>query len=147
MILGKAGGKPVIGLPGYPVSAYLTFMEFVVPVMKLFLKNAGNVIAQSTNPAGKVIRAKLSKTLMSSLKYEEYVRVKLGMVEGEMIASPLERGAGASMSLVKADGFCVIPRSSEGIAAHEEVEVRALRPLEQIEKTLVVIEVMTLFLM
>lgn len=139
VILGKAGGKPVIGLPGYPVSAYLTFTEFVVPVMELFLKNAGNVIAQSTNPAGKVIRAKLSKTLMSSLKYEEYVRVKLGMVEGEMIASPLERGAGASMSLVKADGFCVIPRSSEGIAAHEEVEVRALRPLEQIEKTLVVI--------
>ena len=38
------------------------------------------------------------------------------------------------MSLVKADGFCVIPQNSEGIMAHEEVEVKLLRKPEQIEK-------------
>ena len=131
VILGKVKEKPVIGLPGYPVSAYLTFMEFVVPVMDRFLLKAGRSVEK--------IRAKLTKTVMSGLKYEEYVRVKLGLVDGEMIAAPLSRGAGASMSLVRADGFCVIPKNSEGVMAHEEVEVRLLEKPEQIEKTLVVI--------
>ena len=131
VILGKVQGKPVIGLPGYPVSAYLTFVEFVVPVMHLFIQ-------QNARPP-KRVPAKLSKTLMSGLKYEEYVRVKLGIVEGELIASPLERGAGASMSLVRADGFCVIPQNREGIAAHETVLVELVRDMEQIGKTLVLI--------
>ena len=131
VILGKVQGKPVIGLPGYPVSAYLTFMEFVVPVINRFLTG-------ESQPAEKV-RAKLTKTVMSGLKYEEYLRVKLGIVDGELIAAPLSRGAGASMSLVKADGFCLIPKNSEGVMAHEEVEVRLLEKPEQIGKTLVVI--------
>lgn len=131
VILGKVQGKPVIGLPGYPVSAYLTFMEFVVPVIRRFLTGESRPV--------ETVRAKLTKTVMSGLKYEEYLRVKLGVVDGEMIAAPLSRGAGASMSLVKADGFCLIPKSSEGVMAHEEVEVRLLEKPEQIGKTLVVI--------
>ncbi len=131
VILSKVQDCPVIGLPGYPVSAYLTFTEFVIPVMNLYLR-------KNPRPAAQV-KAKLSKTLMSSLKYEEYVRVKLGIVEGELIASPLERGAGASMSLVRADGFCVIPRNREGITAHERVEVKLVKDMERIGKTLVLI--------
>ena len=131
VILGIVKGKPVIGLPGYSVSAYLAFREFVIPVMNRFLLSGGR--------AEEKIRAKLTKTVMSGLKYEEYVRVKLGLVDGEMIAAPLGRGAGASMSLVKADGFCVIPKNSEGIMAHEEAEIRLLEKPEQIGRTLVVI--------
>ena len=129
VILSKVKDKPVIGLPGYPVSSYLTFTEFVIPVMNLYLQRKGKEY--------KKVRAKLSKTLMSSLKYEEYVRVKLGLVEGELIASPLETGAGASMSLVRADGFCVIPQNKEGILAHEEVEVKLVKDMDQIKHTLV----------
>ena len=101
----------------------------MIPVMNLYLQRKGKEY--------KKVRAKLSKTLMSSLKYEEYVRVKLGLVEGELIASPLERGAGASMSLVRADGFCVIPQNKEGILAHEEVEVKLVKDMDQIKHTLV----------
>lgn len=132
VILGKVSGKPVIGLPGYPVSAWLTFMEFVVPVINLYLKKEEKGGAAEAE-------AKVTKTLMSGLKYEEYVRVKLGFVDEQLIASPLARGAGASMSLVRSDGFCVIPRNSEGITAHEKVCVKLLRPLEEIRKTLVVV--------
>lgn len=131
VILSRIKDKPVIGLPGYPVSSYLTFTEFVIPVMNLYL--------QKGNRDYRTVQAKLSKTLMSSLKYEEYVRVKLGKVDGELIASPLERGAGASMSLVRADGFLVIPQNREGIMAHEHVNVKLLRDMESVEKTLVLI--------
>ena len=130
VILGKIGGKPVIGLPGYPVSAYLTFMEFVLPVMDRFLKRKKTPEREAA--------ARISKTLMSGLKYEEYVRVRLGIVDGELAASPRARGAGAYMSRVRSDGFCVIPRDSEGIAAHDLVRVKLLRPMEEIGKTLVV---------
>lgn len=131
VILGEIQGKPVIGLPGYPVSAYITFLEFVVPLLDLYYERNGGREHR--------VKARLTRTVMSGLKYEEYVRVKLGIVEGQMIAVPLSRGAGASMSLVKADGFCVISRNREGIGAHEEVEIRITKALEQIEKTLVVI--------
>lgn len=131
VILGKIEEKSVIGLPGYPVSAYLTFTEFVIPVMNRFLKRE--------RQDAREVSARISKTLMSGLKYEEYVRVKLGIVDGQLIASPLARGAGASMSLVRSDGFCVITRNSEGIMAHDEVRVKLLKPMEEIEKTLVVI--------
>lgn len=131
VILGQILGKPVIGLPGYPVSAYLTFMEFVVPLLRQMMRQV--------NEKKDCIQATITKNIMSSLKYEEYVRVKLGIVHDRLIATPLERGAGASMSLVRADGFCVIPQNKEGVLAGETVTVQLVNAYEQIQKTVVVI--------
>ena len=129
VILAIVQGKPVIGLPGYPVSAYLAFDTFVTPVIKKMLKAP----AKSKN----VVKATLAKRLISSLKHREYVRVKVGYVGGKLVASPLARGAGAAMSLVKADGFCIIPQNSEGVEAGEEVEIVLCKSPEDIENTLV----------
>lgn len=77
--------------------------------------------------------------MVSSLKHKEYVRVKVGRVGEKMVAAPLARGAGAAMSLVRADGFCVIPQNSEGVEAGEEVEVELYRELSEVENTVVII--------
>ncbi|MBR5430400.1 MAG: molybdopterin biosynthesis protein [Firmicutes bacterium] len=132
VILAIVKGKPVIGLPGYPVSAYIDFMEFAAPVLRLF---TGVNALQSADTAQAVI----SKRLVSSLKHLEYVRVKVGRVGDKLVASPLARGAGAAMSLVRADGFCLIPQNSEGVEAGESVELSLYRPLKEIENTLVAI--------
>ena len=129
VILSIVEGKPVIGLPGYPVSAYIDFENFVRPVMDL--------MSGERSPAGHTVKAVLSKRLVSSLKHQEYVRVKVGKVGDKLIASPLARGAGAAMSLVRADGFCIIGQNSEGIEAGETVEVELYRSLEEIEHTVV----------
>ena len=129
VILAIVEGKPVIGLPGYPVSAYLAFDTFVTPVINMMLKAS----AKSKN----IVKATLAKRLISSLKHREYVRVKVGYVGGKLVASPLARGAGAAMSLVKADGFCIIPQNSEGVEAGEEVEIVLCKSPEEIENTLV----------
>ena len=129
VILAIVEGKPVIGLPGYPVSAYIDFENFVRPVMDL--------MSGERSPAGHTVEAVLSKRLVSSLKHQEYVRVKVGKVGDKLIASPLARGAGAAMSLVRADGFCIIGQNSEGIEAGETVEVELYRSLEEIEHTVV----------
>ena len=129
VILAKACGKPVIGIPGYPVSAYLAVESFVYPVLRSFTG-----LRESHD---RRIKAVLSRRLVSSLKHREYVRVRVGRVGGRYVCAPLARGAGAAMSMVKADGFCVIPQESEGFEAGETVEVILFRPAEDVSRTIV----------
>ena len=125
VILAVVGGKPVIGLPGYPVSAYLAFRMFVEPLIS------------SRETGEEKVEAVLSKRIVSSLKYREFVRMRAGTVDGRFIASPMQRGAGALMSLVRADGYCIIPQKSEGFEAGDTVELHLLKPRSEIEKTLI----------
>ncbi|MCR2024014.1 molybdopterin biosynthesis protein [Anaerotruncus colihominis] len=129
VILAVIQGKPVIGLPGYPVSAYLAFKNFAAPVLEC--------LSGRQTSGGERVSAVLTRQLVSSLKYREYVRVKVGEVDGRLVAAPLARGAGAAMSLVRADGFCVIEQDSEGAQAGETVPVELFRSRAQIEGTLV----------
>lgn len=131
VILACVNNKPVIGLPGYPVSAYIGFENFVSPVLSYM---GGRVEKKN-----KKVEAVISRRLVSSLKHKEYVRVKVGCVGDKIVAAPLARGAGAAMSLVRADGFCVIPQNSEGCEAGEKLEVELYRELEEIKNTAVVI--------
>lgn len=128
-ILGIIGGKPVIGVPGYPGSAFLVFEEIVSPVIR----------ALQRRKAGRppLARAIVSRRIVSTLKYREYVRVKLGKVGDKLIATPLNRGAGVTMALVKADGILVIPKNSEGYEAGEEAPVELVNDLDSIKNTLV----------
>ncbi len=138
VILAVVNGKPVIGLPGYPVSAYLAFENFAAPVLRRLCGDGGNAAgAEPSSKAKNCVQAAISRRVVSSLKHREYVRVKVGKVGGKLVASPLARGAGAAMSLVRADGFCVIPQNCEGYEAGETVEVELYKDLEEIENTLV----------
>jgi len=131
VILAVVRGKPVIGLPGYPVSAYIGFDNFVSPVIQMMGKRPEQLT--------ETVEAHVSKRLVSSLKHKEYVRVKVGKVGDKFVAAPLARGAGAAMSLVRADGFCVIEQSSEGVEAGEPVNIELYRSRSEIENTVVVI--------
>jgi len=201
VILAVAQGKPAIGIPGYPVSAYLAFRAFAAPVLAALSGAPASCAAESADCASEpeslaaesancasepenraaapadcasepesfageaaacasvpAIRAAdpalpsppggggaggfeatatMAKRLVSSLKHREYARVKVGSVDGRLVASPLARGAGAAMSLVRADGFCVIPQNSEGIEAGQPARIELCRPLGEIERSLV----------
>ncbi|MCL2851688.1 MAG: molybdopterin biosynthesis protein [Defluviitaleaceae bacterium] len=130
-ILAEIGGKPVLGVPGYPVSAYLMFEKFVSPLMTSML---GFMPVQAPT-----VSATLSRRLVSSAKNEEVVRVAVGYVHGKYVATPLERGASAVMSLVRADGKVTIPRLVEGFDSGEVVQVDLMAPLSRIENTLAVV--------
>ena len=127
--MGIVDGKPVIGVPGFPGSAFLAFEEIVGPV---FRKLQRTRISQLPR-----IDAVVSKRVVSSLKYREYIRVKVGKVDEKLIATPLSRGAGVTMSLVRADGLMIIPRNSEGYEAGETVSVELTRDMSDIENTIV----------
>lgn len=129
VILGEIDTKPVIGIPGYPVSAFITAQIFLEVWVKHLLG-----LKKSTP---QLLQAVLSKKVYSSLGSEEFVRVKVGLVQGKWIATPISRGAGLTMSLVRADGILRVPRLQEGFHEGDIVEVELLRPLDDLEKTLV----------
>ncbi len=131
VILGWVRGKPVLGIPGYPVSAFITFHLFAKP---LIYKWQG---LEAEKP--EMIRAKISRQVASALGQEEFLRVKVGKVGNNLIATPISRGAGVLMSLVRADGFVRIPAMSEGIGSGTEVDVELIRSRSDIENTVVCI--------
>ena len=129
VIMGIIDKKPVIGIPGYPVSAYFV-MEIIV---KKLIESFQGVYSKEM----KALEATLSRRVMSSLKYLEFVRMKLGYVGDKLIATPLSRGAGSTMSLVRADGILEIPQNIEGIEAGTKVFVKLLKDEKDIENTIV----------
>jgi molybdopterin molybdotransferase/putative molybdopterin biosynthesis protein len=131
VVLGVVDGKPVVGVPGYPVSAALTLELFVRPLICRLLGMAA--------PKRSVLDAVLTRKIFSPMGEEEFVRVKVGKVGGNLLATPLPRGAGATLSFVRADGIMRIPRGSEGVQEGQSVRVELLSSLEQIENAIVVI--------
>ena len=130
-ILGHRGSKPILGVPGYPVSGIIVMEQLLRPLVDLCLGRGAEqpVTAQAV----------LSRRVVSSLKYQEFVRVRLGQVGGRLVAAPLARGSGVVSSFMKADGILEIPQGSEGLEAGSEVPVRLLRPACDLEHTLVAI--------
>lgn len=131
VVLAIVDNTPVIGLPGYPVSAILTMRLFVRDMVYGFMKQEP--------PKADMIEAVMSRPLASSMGVDEYVRVTLGQVDQTLMATPAGKGAGAVMSLVRADGLLTLPAGNEGIGAGEKVQIELLRPRQEIEATLVFI--------
>ncbi len=131
VVLGFIGEKPVIGVPGYPVSAVLAFEEFARPLLY--------GLQGLPCPAFPEVQAVLGRKTPSRLGLEEFVRVILGRVQSKLIAMPIQRGAGAIASLTRADGILRIPQEQEGADPGEQVRVRLLRPREQLDHTLIMI--------
>lgn len=116
VVLALCSGKPVIGLPGYPVSAMLT--------AELFVRDCLLVRQNRPLPPPVMVEAVATRQLASQIGMEEYVRVSLGQVRGKTVAAPLARGAGLITTLTKAQGILSIPPSQDGLAAGTTATVR-----------------------
>ena len=131
VVLGAVDATPVIGVPGFPVSAALTFDIFVRPLLA--------ALEGAAPPHRPQVAARLARKLPSVVGMDDWVRVRLGSVADQVVASPLPRGAGVLTSLVRADGLLLVPAGVEGHHAGEQVQVQLLRPLPEIERTIVAI--------
>jgi putative molybdopterin biosynthesis protein len=128
------GGRqtvPIIGVPGYPVSAALTGEIFVEPILAKWLGRAPE--------APLTLEAVITRKVLSPMGDDEYLRVTVGQVGGRVVATPLARGAGVITSLVRADGLVRIPRHHEGLNAGDKVTVQLYRSPDQIARTIVAI--------
>ena len=119
---------PIIGVPGYPVSAALTIDIFVELLIAKWLGRRQKELQTET--------ATLTRKLVSPAGDDDYVRVVLGRVGDRLLAAPLSRGAGVITSLVQADGLALIPRGVQGVESGEKIQIKLYRDKSEIEKTI-----------
>ena len=129
VILGKINDTLVIGVPGYPVSAYLDLEWFVQPLVCDYL--------QIPVPKRPTLKVKLGRRIVGTMGAEDFIRMSIGFVNGEYVANPLPRAAGVTMSLVKADGMLLIPSHLLGYEQGEIVTIELLKPVEEIKQAIV----------
>lgn len=119
---------PIIGVPGYPVSAALTGEIFVQPLLSMWL-------GREDQSQGQMVKAKITRKVNSPQGDDDFMRVAVGRVNSQVLAAPLARGAGMINTLVHADGIALIPRGIQGLDAGSEVDVRLYRSMKDIEQT------------
>lgn len=129
VILGSINEKMVIGVPGYPVSAYLALEWYLRPLICKYL--------QIPEPKRQTVTVKLGRRIVSSMGAEDFIRMNIGYVNGQFVATPLTRAAGVTMSYVRADGLLVVPANVSGYEQGDFAEVELMRPLEEIKNAIV----------
>jgi len=127
-ILGAVAGKPVVGNPGYPVSAIISFEQFVIPLL-CFMQG-------KSAPEPAVSEAVLARDIPSRSGIEEFRRMIAGRIGRRLIAVPLKKGAGAITTLTRANAILRIPASSEGESQGSQVTIELLRPGEEVDRTI-----------
>lgn len=119
---------PIIGVPGYPVSAALTGEIFVEPIIGYWTGR------QPYEPLE--VTASLTHKITSPPGDVDYMRVVVGRVDNQLLAAPLPRGAGIITSLARADGIIVIPAGTQGLESGTKVKVRLYRSPHELENTI-----------
>ncbi len=117
-IIGRSGAKPVVGLPGHPVSAMVVFALFMKP---LIWRLSGHVAP--IRPLGKRVSAILTRNVPSPSGREDYIRVRAEEKEGKVLAHPILGKSGSISTMVEANGLIKIDIGSEGLEEGTPVEV------------------------
>lgn len=129
VIIGRVDKKPVIGLPGYPLSALTVLREIVLPL----LKNRGLFV-----PDPILMRAQITTAIAKEIGSDEFVLCSLGKVGNRWVISPQSKGAGVQMAGIRANSCLRIPATSEGFNAGDEVEARLMVPASEAEGALLI---------
>ena len=129
VIIGRIDGKPVIGMPGYPLSALTVIREILIPLVRRY---------GLTAPQPDVIAADLAMSLSSEIGTCEYVLLAVGAIQDRFVAIPLSRGSGVQMSGVRAHAYLRIPADCEGYEAGSHVPVTLMVPRELAVRSLLI---------
>lgn len=136
LALGVVNDKPIIGVPGYPVSAFIACELFLKPLIcRMLGLPAEDMYLRLRRDS---VEGVMGRRVRSKLGVQEFVRVNAGYVDGRLVAVPLGRGASLLNSIVRADGFVRIPSSSEGIEVGEDVLIELLKPKSKIENNVLI---------
>ncbi len=111
--LGRLGNRLVFLLPGNPVSCLSAYEFFAGPAIRL-------LGGRSPDWPHRQVRARLARKIASAVGRVDYVRVRLTAAGVEPLAIS---GASILSSTIRADGFVVVGKDSEGHAPGEEVLV------------------------
>lgn len=118
-ILGMCGKKPVIGLPGNPVSAMVVARLFLRPLLE-------RMLGQKPKPYQPKIQATLSINVPSKAGREDWIPVILHGEQDQITAEPIFFKSNLIFTLARSDGIIRIPQDATGYPAGETVDVEYL---------------------
>ena len=124
-------GALLVGAPGYPVSAVVAMERVLIPI--------ADWLSRRIPRSRETVTATLTRSSPSKLGQREYLRLAVGRVGSDYVATPLARGAGLITTLTKAQGVTAIGEEREGLEAGAKVPVELLTPPRELERTLVVV--------
>ncbi|MFA4861739.1 molybdopterin biosynthesis protein [Methanoregula sp.] len=128
VMLGNVKGKPVLGLPGYPLAAQTVLREFAAPLLESW----------GFAPAPHYpVTVRLAQPLVSDPGFDEFVPIFVGRIGTTLVGTPHGKGAFAQMATVKANGYTHIPAPVEGYEAGFELTVMLTTDPGSIERTLI----------
>jgi putative molybdopterin biosynthesis protein len=130
-LLAACAGRPIVGIPGYPVSAAVAFREIAQPLIFIMQGLAP--------PEQDRVKVTIGRKIPSKLGLEEHVRTIIGNVGGKAVAIPIAGGAGVITSLVRADGMIRIPQEVNGLSEGEKTYAELLAPREAIDGRLLAV--------
>ena len=113
-ILGKAGSKPLVGLPGHPVAAYFITKLFVLPLLSRLM---------GRKQESYTVTAKITESIGANHGRAQYQCCRLERKNGELYAHPIRGKSGLITTLAGADGYFCIDRDCEGLPKHAEIQV------------------------
>jgi molybdenum cofactor synthesis domain-containing protein len=111
-VFGRVGGKPVLGMPGYPTSCLSNGYMLLVPMLRR--------MARLPEHRPRVVRAPLLRRIVSTTGRHQFYTVRL--VDGAAV--PAFKASGDITSMAHADGYIEIPASVDIVEAGEVVDVK-----------------------
>jgi len=113
-ILGKAGAKPLVGLPGHPVAAYFITKLFVLPLLSRMMGRAQTSYTTT---------ARITESVSANHGRAQYHCCRLERRDGQLYAFPIRGKSGLITTLAGADGYFCIDRDCEGLPQYAEIQV------------------------
>ena len=113
-IMGRAGNKPLVGLPGHPVAAFVVARLFMVPLL--------DRLSGRERPLWSVT-AELSESVGANHGRAQVNPCRLLRQDGRVLALPIRSKSGLITQLAGADGFFCIERDCEGLPKGAPVQV------------------------
>jgi putative molybdopterin biosynthesis protein len=128
-IIGRIEHKPIIGMPGYPLSALTVLREIVTPLLHKF----GLPV-----PVFGTVDARFTVSVSKDIGSDEFILCSLGHVGDHWVLSPLSRGAGVQMSAVRSNAYLKIPAGVEGYEAGKSVTATLTISRTEAERALLI---------
>ena len=113
-ILGRAGNKPLIGLPGHPAAACMVTKLFVLPLLSRLMGREETALP---------VTAELTESVGANHGREQITACHLRREDGKLLAAPIRSKAGLITQLAGADGYFIISRDCEGLPKGAKVDV------------------------
>ena len=111
-VFGRVGGRPVLGMPGYPTSCLSNAYMLLVPMLRRMAR------LPAYRPP--IIRLPLARRIVSTTGRHQFYTVRV--TEG--MATPAFKASGDITSMSQADGYIEIPAQTDIVEAGEIVEVK-----------------------